>query len=109
MIDIWLIFAQTIPFIEVLLHTFMDCMRVDEDRDINHHGQAISIKPSSVGEGRESSQSGDRKVNMVSPIVDITSKKVNKVKIQTDKGAAVLYSKYSHVMSGLVHDFVHIT
>ena len=27
MIDIWLIFSQLVPFTEVLLHTFMDCMR----------------------------------------------------------------------------------
>ena len=38
MVDIWLIFTQMVPFIEVLLHTFMDCMREEEDRVINHHG-----------------------------------------------------------------------
>ena len=38
MVDIWLIFSQMVPFVEVLLHTFMDCMREEEDREINHHG-----------------------------------------------------------------------
>ena len=32
MIDIWLIFAQLVPFAEVLLHTWMDSLRVSEDR-----------------------------------------------------------------------------
>merc|ERR1719422_472168 len=32
MIDIWLIFSQLIPFIEVLLHTWMDSLRDDEER-----------------------------------------------------------------------------
>jgi hypothetical protein len=43
MIDIWLIFSQLIPFTEVLLHTFMDCMRSEVDREVNHHGKAIQI------------------------------------------------------------------
>ena len=41
MVDIWLIFAQLVPFLEVLLHSWMDMLRVDEDREINHHGKAI--------------------------------------------------------------------
>ena len=41
MIDIWLIFNLLFPFIEVLLHTYMDLLRDDEDRNINHHGTAI--------------------------------------------------------------------
>ena len=43
MIDIWLIFSQLIPFVEVLLHTFMDNLRDDDDREINHHGSAIPV------------------------------------------------------------------
>ena len=43
MIDVWLIFSQLIPFTEVLLHTFMDCMREESDREINHHGQSINV------------------------------------------------------------------
>ena len=44
MIDIWLIFSQLIPFVEVLLHTFMDNLRDDDDREINHHGSAIPVE-----------------------------------------------------------------
>ena len=34
MIDIWLIFAQMIPFFEVLLHTFIDVMRVEGNPNV---------------------------------------------------------------------------
>ena len=43
MIDIWLIFTQMIPFMEVLLHTWMDSHRVSADRDINHHGKTLNV------------------------------------------------------------------
>merc|ERR1719225_2243433 len=46
LVDIWLIFAQLVPWIEVLLHTAMDLMRTEEDeeggeedgkgREVNH-------------------------------------------------------------------------
>ena len=42
MIDVWLIFSQLIPFVEVLLHTYLDALRSDDDREINHHGETIS-------------------------------------------------------------------
>ena len=44
MIDVWLIFSQLIPFVSVLLHTFMDNMRTDGDREVNHHGEVRKIK-----------------------------------------------------------------
>ena len=47
MVDVWLIFAQLVPWIEVLLHTLIDWMRTDEDseegREVNHHGKTITI------------------------------------------------------------------
>ena len=43
MIDVWLLFNLVLPFIVVLLHTYMDTLRNDDDREINHHGKAISI------------------------------------------------------------------
>ena len=51
MVDIWLIFAQLIPFCEVILHTFMYMMRTEgsddeeEGREINHHGKKIIVGP----------------------------------------------------------------
>ena len=72
MIDIWLIFAQLIPFVEVnrcspdtatycyedniyfqvMLHTFMDCLREDQrhgTRRINHHGVTIAVDNAEAG------------------------------------------------------------
>ena len=43
MVDIWLIFAQVIPFVEVLLHTWMDSLRVSEEREVNKHGKSITV------------------------------------------------------------------
>ena len=43
MIDVWLIFAQLIPFVEVLLHSWMDLHRRSEDREVNHHGKPRKI------------------------------------------------------------------
>ena len=44
MMDIWLIFNLFIPFSEVLLHTYIDSLRTEEDRDsVNHHGTAIPV------------------------------------------------------------------
>ena len=43
MMDIWLIFNLLLPFMEVLLHTYIDYLRNDEDHEINHH--RTTIKP----------------------------------------------------------------
>ena len=46
MIDVWLIFAQLVAFFEVLLHTYMDTLRVEAhggEREINHHGKTITV------------------------------------------------------------------
>ena len=60
MIDIWLIFNLLIPFLLVLLHTYMDSLRTEandadgEERTINHHGRKIK-----VGGGTSSHDSND--------------------------------------------------
>ena len=43
MVDAWLLFNLLYPFIVVLIHTYMDTLRNDEDREINHHGNTITI------------------------------------------------------------------
>ena len=48
MIDVWLIFAMFVPFIEVLLHTYMETLRTrDEDKEdtksVNTMGSQISV------------------------------------------------------------------
>ena len=45
MVDVWLIFAQAVPWVEVLLHTWIDMMRTEgeEGREINNHGKTIIV------------------------------------------------------------------
>ena len=43
MVDVWLLFNLLYPFFVVLIHTYVDTLRNDEDREINHHGKAIQI------------------------------------------------------------------
>ena len=47
MVDIWLLFNLFLPFLVVLLHTYMDTLRDEEDREVNHHGQAVEVASSS--------------------------------------------------------------
>ena len=55
MIDIWLIFNLLLPFILVLLHTFIDSLRTESSNDdseearmINHHGTSIAVGGANV-------------------------------------------------------------
>ena len=43
MVDVWLIFGQLIPFIEVSLLTIIELYNDDLDR-VNHHGSLINTK-----------------------------------------------------------------
>ena len=43
MMDVWLLFNLLYPFIVVLLHTYMDTLRIDNDREFNHHGKTMEI------------------------------------------------------------------
>ena len=44
MVDVWLLFNLLYPFIVVLIHTYMDTLRNDDEREINHHGKTIQVK-----------------------------------------------------------------
>ena len=44
MVDIWLLFNLILPFMVVLIHTYMDTLRNEEDREINHHGKSVSVE-----------------------------------------------------------------
>ena len=43
MIDVWLLFNLLYPFIVVLMHTYMDTLRNDENREFNHHGKTMTL------------------------------------------------------------------
>ena len=51
MIDIWLLGSLLLPFLEVILHTYMDVLRNDYNREINHHG-----KTKKIGEGDDNNE-----------------------------------------------------
>ena len=42
-IEFWLIFAQLIPFTEVVLLTVLELYRDDMSREINHHGRHVQV------------------------------------------------------------------
>ena len=93
MMDIWLIFTLLLPFKEVLLHTYMDYLRNDEDREINHHG--TSVKP----EAKQNEDDNDLFLTRVIPspakqfsTKDLVSRKEN---IQVE----ALKSHYKHLSS----------
>ena len=50
MIDIWLLASLTKPFFDVILQTYIDSLRDDSQREINHHGE-----PRKVGEEKPGS------------------------------------------------------
>ena len=43
MMDVWLIFNLIVPFVEVLLHTYKDMLREEENREVNQHGRVRKI------------------------------------------------------------------
>ena len=43
MMDVWLLFNLLYPFFVVLLHTYMDTLRCDDDREFNHHGKTMQV------------------------------------------------------------------
>ena len=45
MIDIWLIFNLLKPFVDILVQTYIETLRKEEDeREINHHGKSIKVE-----------------------------------------------------------------
>ena len=45
MIDIWLIFNLLKPFVDILVQTYIETLRQEEDeREINHHGKSIKVE-----------------------------------------------------------------
>ena len=49
MVDVWLIFAQVVPWVEVLLHTLVDWMRTDKEEEEGR--STIMARPSPLGVG----------------------------------------------------------
>ncbi len=43
MIDIWLLFNLVKPFNDILVQTYMDHLKQDKDREVNHHGATRTV------------------------------------------------------------------
>ena len=87
MIDIWLIFNLLLPFMEVLLHTYMDYLRNDDDREVNHHG--TTIKPNQMED--------DSTITQVQPAdsVDSSHYKLDLVSRNEEVQVAALRNHYA--------------
>ena len=44
MVEVWLLFNLFLPFLIVLLLTYMESLRDDEEREVNHHGHAVEVE-----------------------------------------------------------------
>ena len=49
MIDIWLLASLTKPFFDVILQTYIDSLRDDSQREINHHGEPRKVEGEKPG------------------------------------------------------------
>ena len=47
-VDVCLLFNMNLPSIVVSMHTYMDTLRNDEEREINHHGKTIQINEEAI-------------------------------------------------------------
>lgn len=90
MIDIWFIFCMIIPFLEVLLQTYIEHLRTisEENMVVNHHGNIRQI------------DNGDRKnslpkdqVMKISEMVDEKNKGMKESEIQPPKKIAFAFDK----------------
>ena len=95
MIDVWLIFSQLIPFVEVLLHTYMDSLREDEDREINHHGTPLEVSTDSGKAAKEENELFHKKgaILMPEPEMPTLSKMVAKNEKEQMKARKQFYDK----------------
>ena len=62
MINVWLLFNLTKPFVDILVTTYIDSLKTDEGREINHRGN-----PRTVGE-KEDNKGHSIKVAPVKPL-----------------------------------------
>ena len=61
MIEVWMMFTLIVPFCEVVLHTFIDMFRVDENKEVFHNIESICMEDRvvpfnddvAIGDGKE--------------------------------------------------------
>ena len=43
MVDVWLMFNLFKPFLDIIIQTYIETLRVEEEKEINHHGKTIVV------------------------------------------------------------------
>ena len=88
MVDIWLIFSLTIPFLEVLLHIYMNYYKNDTDREVNHHDKTIDVGKNEGNTSKVIPVKGKRSVELSLTHHTNTScwaGNLSKAEVETDK------------------------
>ena len=64
MMDVWLLFNLLYPFAVVLVHTYMDTLRNDDEQEFNHHGKTMKVGEDGKATEKDESGSNIVKVNV---------------------------------------------
>ncbi len=100
MIDIWLLFNLFVPFAEVIIHTYIDSLRQEEDRVINHHGKRVEawsdekIYPKSLVDRNEVNELKARQEFYDNAILVINPKKLKNALLMAKWGFPMIYSSF---------------
>ena len=86
MMDVWLIFNLIVPFVEVLLHTYKDMLREEENREVNHHGRVRKLGEDDDANGTDASASPDKQevnnwVGVDNPAMSMSQQKLTDLKL----------------------------
>ena len=66
MIELWLLFTLLIPFVEVIVHTYIESLREDTLKAVNRHGTVKIIR------GGQKGKDGGNQVTQVQPQMEVT-------------------------------------
>ena len=90
MVDVWLLFNLLYPFIVVLIHTYMDTLRNDEEREINHHGKTIQVSDQNEeGASITKVSPADAALISVNEKVELEAQKVFYEKLEAEMGQKI--------------------
>ena len=95
MVDLWMLFNLFLPFVQVVLHTYIDFLRdgEEEEREINHHGKSLKV-------GGEGGKDENMKTVTVHPINKSDMKIFSTNEKTQQKAIRDYYQKYiMHILT----------
>ena len=114
LVDVWLIFSQLVPWVEVLLHTAIDMLREEdgEGREVNHHGRSITVGGPGEDAGRMNMQltqvDEEKKVKSLRDFyASAVVTRATRLAILVNIGGKVGWSPLTLVCSNLCGSLVH--